>query len=412
MRVVLSMLLCLFSCETLLASQQKDSLDFTIYFRVGKSAVEPDFHGNSGKLSKIVNEIAHLNQKGMLRRLHFFSSTSPEGGLELNRRLSGRRMQRLYEYVGSRVEIPDSLCEFSSIGVNWDGLSSLVDRSEVRYRSAVLKEFAGRDATYDERCASLMSISRGDAWKDMNRRFFPSLRMGRLVVHYEHPPSAVSLSPPHGGCTLNVPEADVNLIEIRLPNDSLALPKKKCTFIMAVKSNLLYDVALVPNVGVELYLKNNWTIGANWMYAWWKSDDRHRYWRVYGGELYARKYLGKVASSKPFSGHHLGVYAQMLTYDFELGGRGYMGGRPGGDIWDKSVKGAGIEYGYALPVARKLNLDFSLGLGGLFGTCHEYVPVNGHYVWDKTRKISWIGPTRLEVSLVWVLGKGVFNEDK
>lgn len=165
MRVVLSMLLCLFSCETLLASQQKDSLDFTIYFRVGKSAVEPDFHGNSGKLSKIVNEIAHLNQKGMLRRLHFFSSTSPEGGLELNRRLSGRRMQRLYEYVGSRVEIPDSLCEFSSIGVNWDGLSSLVDRSEVRYRSAVLKEFAGRDATYDERCASLMSISRGDAWK-------------------------------------------------------------------------------------------------------------------------------------------------------------------------------------------------------------------------------------------------------
>lgn len=405
------MLLCLFSSEMLFASRQKDSLDFTIYFRVGKSAVEPDFRGNSSKLSKIVDELTHLNQEGTLRKLYFFSSTSPEGGLELNRRLSERRLQRLYEYIGSRVAIPDSICEFSSIGIDWKALSASVSQSDAGYREEVVHELAGEDAGYGERCTKLMELSHGDAWKDMYRRFFPSLRMGRLILYYDDRLYATTLpSVPAGGYKPEIPLPDLSPATVSLPDVSPASPQKKHRFVMAVKSNLLYDVALVPNVGVEFYLKNNWTLGGNWMYAWWKNDDRHRYWRVYGGDVYARKYLGKAASLKPFAGHHLGVYAQMLTYDFELGGRGYMGGKPGGDIWDLAHKGAGIEYGYTLPAGRRLHVDFSLAVGGLFGTCHEYTPVNGWYVWDKTKKISWVGPTKLEISLVWLLGNGIFNE--
>lgn len=410
MRVVLSMLLCLFSSEMLFASRQKDSLDFTIYFRVGKSAVEPDFRGNSSKLSKIVDELTHLNQEGTLRKLYFFSSTSPEGGLELNRRLSERRLQRLYEYIGSRVAIPDSICEFSSIGIDWKALSASVSQSDAGYREEVVHELTAGDADYGERCTKLMDLSHGDAWKDMYRRFFPSLRMGRLILYYDGLYATAPPSVPAGGYKPEIPLPDLSPATVSLPDVSPASPQKKHRFVMAVKSNLLYDVALVPNVGVEFYLKNNWTLGGNWMYAWWKNDDRHRYWRVYGGDVYARKYLGKAASLKPFAGHHLGVYAQMLTYDFELGGRGYMGGKPGGDIWDQAHKGAGIEYGYTLPAGRRLHVDFSLAVGGLFGTCHEYTPVNGWYVWDKTKKISWVGPTKLEVSLVWLLGNGVFNE--
>lgn len=57
------------------------------------------------------------------------------------------------------------------------------------------------------------------------------------------------------------------------------------------------------------------------MYAWWNSKKRHNYWRLYGGELEIRKYFGRRAAEKPLTGHHLGLYGQLFTYDFELGVR-------------------------------------------------------------------------------------------
>ena len=38
-----------------------------------------------------------------------------------------------------------------------------------------------------------------------------------------------------------------------------------------------------------------------------------------------------------------------------------MGGEPGGTLWDKGNYAVGVEYGYSLPVARRLNIDFTIG---------------------------------------------------
>ena len=94
----------------------------------------------------------------------------------------------------------------------------------------------------------------------------------------------------------------------------------------------------------------------------------------------------------------------MITYDFELGGRGYLG--------DKWSYGTGISYGYALPVAQRLNLDFTLGVGYLRGKYKEYLPIDDHYVWQSTHMRNWVGPTKLEVALVWLAGRGNFNAGK
>ena len=172
---------------------------------------------------------------------------------------------------------------------------------------------------------------------------------------------------------------------------------------MALKTNLLYDAALVPNIGAEFYVGRGWSVGGNWMYAWWNSDRRHNYWRTYGGELDIRKYFGRRALAKPLTGHHLGLYGQMLTYDFETGGTGFL---------SKLSYGVGIEYGYSLPVGRRLNLDFGIGIGYLGGEYKKYDPIDGHYVWKETRQRHWFGPTKAEISLVWLLGRGNYNEKK
>lgn len=46
------------------------------------------------------------------------------------------------------------------------------------------------------------------------------------------------------------------------------------------------------------------------------------------------------------------------------------------------------------------------------GRYYEYEPLDGHYVWKATKNRHWIGPTKAEVSLVWLLGHGNYNNKK
>ena len=71
--------------------------------------------------------------------------------------------------------------------------------------------------------------------------------------------------------------------------------------------------------------------------------------------------------------------------------------------------GGGLTYGYALPVARRLNLDFTVNVGYLGGIYKEYKPIDEHYVWQRTRRMRWLGPTKVGVHLVWLLGRGNKN---
>jgi hypothetical protein len=174
---------------------------------------------------------------------------------------------------------------------------------------------------------------------------------------------------------------------------------------------MLYDVALIPNIGVEVGLGKQWTASADWFGTWLKSDNRHRYWQGYGGYVTVRKYLGKskslsagnensqssILNSQFPTGHHLGAYVLGLTYDVEWGGRGYQA--------DHFGFGGGVEYGYSLPIGRCLLLDFSLGVGFQDGEYKEYEPQDDHYVWQATRKRHWFGPTKAEITLKWVLGR-------
>lgn len=178
------------------------------------------------------------------------------------------------------------------------------------------------------------------------------------------------------------------------------------TLHMSLSTNVLYDALLLPNIGLDIYIGRNWSLNANWMYGWWDNNRRHRYWRAYGGDIVARRWFGTLSQRKTLTGHHLGFYGQILTYDFEFGGKGQIAGRPGGNLWQKPTLGVGVEYGFSLPVARRVNIDFTIGIGYLGGEYYEYKPQAGEYIWLATKRRHWFGPTKAQVSLVWLIGKG------
>ncbi len=183
-------------------------------------------------------------------------------------------------------------------------------------------------------------------------------------------------------------------------------------FYMSLKTNMLFDLLLLPNVGAEFHFGKNWSATAGLTYGWWDRDSRHRYWRAYGGEIAVRRWFGKASEIKPLTGHHVGLYASLFTYDFEFGGKGQMAGEPGEPLWSNPSYAFGVEYGYSLPVSSRLNLDFTVGIGYFGGKYHEYEPVDNHYVWQATKQRRWFGPTKVEVSLVWLLGHGNRNVRK
>lgn len=191
-----------------------------------------------------------------------------------------------------------------------------------------------------------------------------------------------------------------------------AAPECERPFYMAIKNNMLYDVAAVPNIGAEFYLGKNFSIAANYMHAWWSKESKNFFWRYYGADMSIRWWFGKPTRVKPLQGHHIGVNYQILTYDFQLGNKGIMAGMPNGNLVDRANHIVALEYGYSLPVARRLNLDFGIGFGYHWGLFEEYTPIDGHPVWEATKRRQYFGPTKLEVSLVWLIGCGNYNKDK
>ena len=173
---------------------------------------------------------------------------------------------------------------------------------------------------------------------------------------------------------------------------------------LALRTNLLYDLALVPNIGVEWFVDGHWSVAANVMYVWARNDMRHRYWRIFSTDVEGRYWL-RPQTCDVRTGHHFGLYAGFYRYDFEFGGRGWMG---------NANYGGGISYGYALRLFPKwrerFTLDMSIGLGYLGGTHKEYIPDQGCYVWQRTVRHNLFIPTKAEVTLVWYPRWQAFNK--
>ena len=419
MKRLLLILFMLIGVGNLFARQAQDSVK--IHFRQGYSTLELDFEGNREALAQIVDSLKVRQDADSiyrLTRIEVIGGASPEGSVVMNRRLSQKRANKLFEYLSQYGELPDSMMTFTFLGRDWNGLIRLVEADpDVPYRDETLeflRDIAERcrdgEKVEDNNVGRLSRFRNGVPYRYMYQHLFPELRASRLCVQYERiwnpekrPSICAEVNFP--APSLEAPKAPVVVKLQESPPDVESPPEEpKKPLYIGLKTNMLYDALAVPNIGAEVYLGRNWSISGNWMYAWWKTDRHHWYWRTYGGDIAIRKWFGRKAQEKPLTGHHAGIYGQIITYDFETGCRGYLA-----DRWSYA---AGIEYGYSVPIGRRFNIDFTLGVGYMGGTYKEYLPDNECYVWQSTHQRHWFGPTKAEISLVWLIGRGNYNKHK
>lgn len=411
-------ILALFALTTE-AAVESDSL--TLYYHRSHTEIDTAYMGNGENLKRL----ADATRKGSdslpaIVAIDVIGSASPEGTVAINRYLSKKRADRIFEYFSGYNSLPENSVSFSFIGRDWKGLKNLVINDPyVPFRDDVLtliddiinsNDRTGQDNENNLR--KLKSLHAGKPYDYMLRHLFPYLRASRLYVTYNSVPPAIipddNITPPE----LTLTAVPIPVPETGYPGFPAGYQNCIHPFYMDVRSNMLSDILALPNIGVEFYIGKNWSVIADWTYGWWDIDRKHWYWRAYGGNIGFRKWFGRKADEKPLTGHHLGLSAGIITYDFECGGKGYMGGLPGKTLWDRCNYVASIEYGYSLPIARRFNIDFTIGIGYIGGKVIEYVPKNGNYLYQSTRRLNWVGPTKAEISLVWLIGCDNYNRKK
>ena len=412
-----------------------------IYFKVGKSNIDTSFRNNGATLNTFnhfLTEYTNPRFNFILNGITLQGSASPEGKQHWNRILANRRADATAKYLKNEYSVNQQLVQKDNVTINtgahhsaWPELRStrvIVDYSRVSKEKPLPQVEQPEPVKVESTVASRHKIA------------------GTAIPATAATATATTTATTATATTATATTAATPETEIPAATDLPDTPEQQGKFRFAVKTNALYDILLTPNIGVEIPVTNNWTVAANWMYAWWKADPSSWYHRVYGGDIEIRKYInqwpwkasrtlnssraaakskastgktstgksasGKSASGKassgkystgttnsaaPLTGWHIGAYAQMLTYDFEWGGTGYLG--------EKWSYAAGIAVGYSKNIAKNLNLDFTLGVGYLTGEYKEYEPIDNCYVWQATKHRHWVGPTKAEVSLVWLLGR-------
>ena len=417
-RILLLLFLVIGSCGVISAQEYRDSVK--IYFRQGLYDLDLDLSSNRNSIKKITDTLktnySDSRYRYWIDQVTILGTASPEGSIALNRRLSEQRAKTLFDYLLQFNAIPENMMSTEFIGRDWRGLIQLVEADDnVPYKNETLEVLRGIESrargiyTAVDDLNLIQQFRGGIPYKYMYENLFPDLRASKMYISFleiEKPRSV------QDGEQYHVEAQPLPGAVVDIPPTVYVAPEECRPFYMALKTNLLYDAAFTPNIGIEFYLGRRWSIGANWMYAWWKNDSKHQFWRIYGGDLELRRYIGRRSKEKPLTGHHIGFYGQIATYDFSFGERGYMGGEPGGNIFDKPSYGGGISYGYSAPIARRLNLDFTIGVGYLGGEYKEYLPIDDCYVWQSTKQRHWIGPTKAEISLVWLIGCGNVNQMK
>ena len=430
-KIIIYILFLIFGCASLHAQFERSVV---IYFDKNSSELNLDLRDNDQSLRLILDSLSVFNSDSVykIKSITFSGAASPDGSRAYNNRLAERRARSVFKYIADYAPLPDSIQAVRSLGRDWSGLIRLAQNDpNLPHRNYVL-ELLNTIASNDNQTGAdplhrLMRVNDGVVYDYMSENLFPLLRATYLNISYEK----ISKSDYDVWASRMRSLEDIVFVEVEQPIDTVPAEEPVDTlvvesqpepepqpateveapadsslcrpFYMAIKSNMLFDAAMTPNAGIEFYLGAGFSLSANWQYAWWKRDKSAFYWRTYGGDVEARYWFGKAAKAKPLTGHHVGLYCQLFTYDFEFGGKGLLAPK-----WSWA---AGASYGYSLPIHRVLNIDFVVGAGYHTGIYYEYLPIDGQYVWQATKRRHWIGPTKAEVTLVWLIGCDNYNRN-
>lgn len=379
-----------------------DSLGIAMLnFRVNSALLERDYMDNARVLELIHRTFA---DKRLLSSMDFITITaaaSPEGNVSVNEKLASDRALAVRTYIMWKYPFMDRDRIFTfSIGEDWAGLRKMIENDHATpFRQDVLLIIDSYPSA-PTRWRMIKELGGGTAYSYLSKYMMPYLRGAvACMIYYKEDSKPITV-------TETLTQVDTVYID-RLVEKTIEIPvieqsaSQSKPYQFAVKTNLLYDIALLPNLALEFPLGNRWSVEVEGQWSWWNTKTTHNNcWRIQTAGLELRKWLGSKSLAS-LNGHYLGLYGMAGTYDVKFRNKnGYLS--------DMSYS-AGLSYGYAFPIARRFNLEFGLAagyFGGKYKVYDQYDVVNEMFPLKERRNMHYFGLTKAKVSLVWIIGGG------
>lgn len=401
------MLLCL--PLTLMAqptgTMQSDSsvvMRFRIFYPVNQTNIHEDYMDNATQLHHIQK---YLEKSPQIDSIVIYSYASPEGPYALNKRLArerGKTAKRyLLEHIPAGRQLPDSLIILDPTAENWQGLRDLVfyqyphkDKDEVL---AILDRTDISDA---RKKVLLKRLNHGYPWLYILKEIMPQLRYATWISVWQR----MEVDKPIVQSIGMAVKMDMDIP--RLEPILVPMPEEEDTkTILALKTNLLYDAVSWLNFSVEVPIKDNYSVLYYHQFPWWtwgRGNNEYcmRFLSIGAEARWWFKPMPREATEKRIKrdklmGHFIGVYAESGKWDFE---------RKRDICYQGEHWSAGLSYGYAMPIGKRLNLELSASVGYASIAHRGYEPAADYselyHLPEKDGRWHYIGPTKLQVSLV------------
>ncbi len=137
---VVSVALLLAQSGALAVSAQEtivDTLDRTVYFRMGYRYVEPSYKNNREALDNIISYVEE--NKEVIEAIEIIAWTSPDGKILANNRLSAARADSLAAYMIRNSSLSPEHVRVVPGGIAWKALRDMVAETSLDYRDDVVK---------------------------------------------------------------------------------------------------------------------------------------------------------------------------------------------------------------------------------------------------------------------------------
>lgn len=368
---------------------------YSLYYYRDRIDLQEDYLDNALQMFRIRE---FLNSSSRIDSIVIYAYASPEGSPKRNKWLSERRAEVAKDYVLSQlpndsVLLPENII-LRPMGENWDGLyEELESNYHKPNRDKVLRIMRANVPTETKKWR-LQNLDNGYTYKWIIRHHMPALRVATWICVYA-PYEALHLD--------TVPETMAKMEELPLLDSTALLPvdlastfHRKSTFV-ALKTNLLYDAVTALNVELEVPIGKRFSVMVEDVFPWWSfGPNGNKYClQMWTMSIEPRWWFYRKGMSDRLQGHFIAPYAMSGKYDLQ---------------WDTNIcyRGygwsAGLTYGYSMPLCKWLNMEFSMSIGYLNASYQHYQPSPDYeHLFkdpDNAGRLTYIGPTKLKVSLV------------
>ena len=378
----------------------RDTLRLDVFFPQGSTEIDPDFRDNGVRMRAFRDLLRERLREGCtLGTVLLRGSASPEGASSENKTIASLRAHALDAWLAETPGLRPELY-YHEVGEDWEGLARIVRTLDTPWRDAALDLIGPVPGRVQE--DRLRRLDGGEAWRWLDANVFPELRSaGVSVVCIDNRPA------PRDTVIVMQNVRDTVYVEVELPAPLELIPAGPeftgRRMLFALRTNVL----AIPfmNLGVEVPLGRRWSVGADVYYPWLgrpghaggvdmtgvcneltAADVEVRYW-------FPRK---DMQGGQRLLGHSIGLYGAAGYYDFERDWSGHQG----------EFFNVGLDYLYAAPIFRgRMHLEAELGLGYIWSTARPYdcFEPGGNIYHRKgvTQNTTWVGPTRVQLSLVF-----------